>query len=157
MASTRINPHQHFADWHYDIRPELWIALGVTQREYIDKEKTHAMRQAAMAKGMNKAQATAIKAMYSAYAVDADPQYAFEEGDIFHAKRTGQSLQIGKTREMTEVWVLQGQRYTHACQVTLKELVAWLQTGIEPANRQIDKFQSYSEIAKYYVIPGHAC
>lgn len=153
MASTKIDPQHYFADWHYDIRPELWIALGVTRREYINKEATAKLRNAAIENGLGKEKIAKIKSMYSAYAVDEYPQYAFEEGDIFHARHTGQSLQIGKTREMTEVWSLQGQRCTHACHVTLKELATWLRTGIEPDNRRIDKFQSYSEIAKYYVIP----
>jgi hypothetical protein len=157
MKSTKVDPQQHFADWHYDIRPELWIALGVARREYIDKEATSKLRKAAIDNGLSKDKTAHIKSMYSAYSVDESPQYAFQEGDIFHAKRTGQSLQIGKTREMTEVWVLQRQRYTHACQITIKELAAWLQTGLEPANRRIDKSQSYSEIAKYYVIPGRDC
>ncbi len=155
-----IDPEDYFADWHFAIRPELWPALGVTRREYIDREKTKLLRATARSNGESDTMVARLKVTYMAYSVDTNPVYTFEEGDTFYSMCTAAGLQISKHKELIEVWALQCRttdciyygydcKYTYASQMTATEIAGWLKTGNEPINRRIDRNQSWSEIAKY--------
>ena len=79
-----IDPKDHFSAWAYQVIPELWPALGVDRREYVDKEKTRLLRNATRESGeADKANLTRIKVTYLSYVIDAPPNYDFQEGDIF--------------------------------------------------------------------------
>lgn len=149
MSSDKIDPHTYFSGWHFDIRPELWPALGVTRRAFVDKAKTKVLREAARKAGHE--DPSRLKITYFAYAVDDPPALAFEEGDVFYAKRSNSSIQVGKIKELTEVWVRSGAP-THACRLAADELATWLQTGKEPPGKRIHRFESWSEIATYHIL-----
>lgn len=85
--SKVVDPKEYFADWCYEIREPLYPALGVTVRSFIDKEKSSAAREAAIANGMPKTEATKrIKIMYMAHAVSIPPNFDFHEGDVFYRR-----------------------------------------------------------------------
>jgi hypothetical protein len=91
--ATIVNPAQYFKDWHYDIHKSLWSALGVTRREYVDKEKTKAARAAAKMTG-HQGPITRIAIRYLAYAVAERPALDFHEGDVFHPRSGDHWLQV---------------------------------------------------------------
>jgi hypothetical protein len=155
MASQKIDPKHYFSTWHFDIHDALWPALGVERREYVDREKSRLMREKAKAEGTPKEVLARMKSVYYAYAIDEPPQYQMEEGDLFYAKQSPISIQIGKISDDIEVWV-RGNGATYACWLQDNELAGWLRNGIEPKNKRIDRFQSRSEIAKFYVLSPSA-
>lgn len=151
MASQKIDPKHYFSTWHFEIHDALWPALGVGRREFVDREKSRLMREKAKAEGTPKEALARMKSVYYAYAIDEPPQYQLEEGDLFYAKQSPMSIQIGKITDDIEVWV-RGNGPTYACWLRDDELAGWLKNGIEPKNKRIDRFQSRSEIAKFYVL-----
>lgn len=153
MRSRIIDTKNHFQDWYFDIRPELLAALGVTRREYIDREKTKAMREAAKAEGVLKERLASISVKYSAYAVDNPPQYDFHEGDIFYSKNGREGLQVAEIKDEIEVWALSDNRYIGAHRVNEHEFADWLKSGHEPTDSRISRNESWKELAKFYILP----
>lgn len=153
MRSKIVDIKNHFQDWHFEIRPELLAALGVTRREYIDREKTKTMREAAKVEGIPKERLASIAIKYSAHAVDNPPQYDFHEGDIFYSKNGSEGLQVAEIRDEIEVWVLSDNRYIGAHRVNEHEFADWLKSGREPTHSRISRNESWKELAKFYILP----
>lgn len=147
-----IDPSQYFDDWHFDIRPELITALGVSRREYVDREKTRLLRAAAQARGTPADRLAQVKHTYFAYAVGDPPEYDFHEGDVFYS-RHGPTLQVAVPRAVIEVHVLHSYTYLGACRVTAAELAEWLRTGVEPEGKRISRNESWRELAKFHILP----
>lgn len=153
MGSKIVDAKKHFQDWYFEIRPELFAALGVTRREYIDREKTKAKREAAKAEGFPKERLASIAVKYSAHAVENPPQYDFHEGDIFYSKDGRDGLQVGEIKDEIEVWALAENRYVGAHRVNEHEFAEWLRTGREPADSRISRNESWKELARFYILP----
>ena len=82
-----VDPDEHFSGWAYQIEPPHHSALGIRTRYVIDQEKTAPAREAAIILGMSKAEATArIKILRRETVIDPDPDYDFQEGDLFYKK-----------------------------------------------------------------------
>ena len=156
MRSKIVDTKKHFQDWYFDIRPELLAALGVTRREYIDREKTKAIREAAKTEGVPKERLASIAVKYSAHAVDNPPQYDFHEGDIFYSKSGREYLQVAEIKDEIEVWTLSGNRYIGAHRVNEHEFADWLKSGREPTDSRISRNESWKELAKFYILPPDA-
>lgn len=142
----------YFSEWEFEIHRALWPALGVTLREYIDKERTKAAREAAKQHGEDNL--TKIAHRYLAHAVSENPVLDFHEGDIFQSKKTdGVSLQVIALGEYVEVHqiITHSQPRRLAYHATDTELAAWLRTGKEPSSARIGKGQSYSEVLRYSI------
>ena len=89
----KIDAPIHFGDWHFEIRPALWPALGVSLREYVDKEKTKIAKEAAKKRG--ESDLSGISFRYLSHAVAEQPVFDFHEGDVFLSKKSdGVTLQV---------------------------------------------------------------
>ncbi|OZA21661.1 MAG: hypothetical protein B7X93_13625, partial [Hydrogenophilales bacterium 17-61-9] len=89
----KIDALAYFSEWEFEINRALWPALGVTLREYIDKERTKAARDEAKQHGERNL--TKIAHRYLAHAVSESPALDFHEGDVFPSKKCdGVSLQV---------------------------------------------------------------
>lgn len=146
----KIDPLAYFGDWKFEVHRALWPALGVSLREYIDKEPTKAARKAAEQRGEDNVKKIAIRVQ--AHAVSENPVLDFHEGDVFPSKKIeGVTLQVigqGDRIEVHQIIVHSAPRRL-AYHVTDTELAAWLRTGKEPTNARIGKGQSYSEVLRY--------
>lgn len=146
----KIDASIHFGDWHFEIRPALWPALGVSLREYVDREKTKVAKEEAKERG--ESDLSRISVRYLSHAVAEQPIYDFHEGDIFPSKGSnGITLQVVAQGENIEVHqiIIHSTPRRLAHHVTESELAAWLRTGKEPTNTRIGKGQSYSEVLRY--------
>lgn len=146
----KIDAPSHFGDWHFEVRPALWPALGVSLREYVDKEKTKIAK--AEAKKRKESDLSGISILYLSHAVAEHPVLDFHDGDVFPSKKSeGVALQVvaqGENIEVHQIIVRSTPRRL-AYHVTDAELAVWLRTGIEPTNARIGKGQSYSEVLRY--------
>jgi hypothetical protein len=170
QRAQRINPKDYFSSWAYDILPRdpknpsirrehLLSALGVTQREYIDKEKTTAARKHAKSEGRN---ASHVAVTTMEWAVSNPPALDFHEGDIFYPVNFPVTsllpIQVIVVREFLEVHCvhvstvgqLAGWRTTRdsprdAFHILDTELATWLCTGTPPDHGRIGPGASYSE------------
>lgn len=146
----KVDPLAYFGDWEFEVHRALWPALGVTLREYIDKESTKVAREAAKQRGEDNVTRIAIRVL--AHAVSENPVLDFHEGDVFPSKRIeGVALQVICQGERIEVHqiIIHSTPRRLAYHVTDTELAAWLRTGKEPTNARIGKGQSYSEVLRY--------
>jgi hypothetical protein len=146
----KIDAPAYFSEWEFEIHRALWSALGITLREYIDKERTKAAREAAKQHG--EGNLTKIAHRYLAHAVSENPVLDFHEGDVFPSKKSdGVSLQVIAQGEYLEVHqiIIQSPPRRLAFHVTDTELAAWLRTGNKPSNARIGKGQSYSEVLRF--------
>jgi len=146
----KIDAPSHFGDWHFEVHPALRPALGVSLREYVDKDKTKVAKEAAKKRGESDLSGISIR--YLSHAVAEQPVLDFHEGDVFPSKKSdGVTLQVvaqGENIEVHQVIVHSTPRRL-AYHVTDAELAAWLRTGKEPTNTRIGKGQSYSEVLRY--------
>jgi len=156
VRAKKIIPAENFTAWHFDIRPELWPAMGVTLREYVDAAATKVLRKRAKAAGVEESKLVDIAHRVMLYALDAPPNYAFDEGDVFYAKHGNACIQIGKSRDaVIEVWVLDAGKYRYACHVAdAAAVAAWLESGQEPAGTRIHRYSSFTELARLSVFPA---
>lgn len=146
----KIDAPTHFAGWHFEVRPALWPALGVSLREYVDKEKTKTAKEAAKSRG--ESDSSGISVRYLSHAIAEHPVFDFHEGDVFTSKKSdGITLQVVTQGENIEVHqiIIHSTPRRLAYHVTDAELAAWLRTGKEPTNARIGKGQSYSEVLRY--------
>jgi len=146
----KVDPLAYFGDWEFEVHRALWPALGVTLREYIDKEPTKVAREAAKQRGEDNVKRIAIRVL--AHAVSENPVLDFHEGDVFPSRKIeGVTLQVIGQGERIEVHqiIIHSTPRRLAYQVTDTELAAWLRTGKEPTNARIGKGQSYSEVLRY--------
>lgn len=146
----KIDPPAYFGDWEFEVHRALWPALGVSLREYIDKEPTRVAREAAKQRGEENVTRIAIRVL--AHAVSENPVLDFHEGDVFPSKKSnGVTLQVIGQGERIEVHqiIIHSTPRRLAYHVTDAELSAWLRTGKEPTNARIGKGQSYSEVLRY--------
>lgn len=150
LKFQKINALDYFSEWEFEVHRALWPALGVSLREYIDKERTQAAREAA--KQLGEDNLTKIAIRYLAHAVSEIPVLEFHEGDVFPSKkRGGVSLQVIAQGEYIEVHqiIIHSPPRRLAYHVTDTELATWLQTGNEPSNARIGRGQSYSEVLRF--------
>lgn len=147
----KIDPEHYFSGWQFEIRSALWPALGVTQREYVDRPKTKAARQRAMAAGKTRKEAARIKITYTAYVVADSPQYTFEDGDIFYRRGAhGENgIQIGPVRDQVEVLTFEPPQYTALYQMSARAVAEMLRTGINTASAPLPRTESYRYLTRY--------
>ena len=155
-ASIIDDPNVYFGSWKYVVHKALWPALGVTLREYVDKEKAKALRAEAKRHGHRY-----VAPMYLAYAVSKPPVLDFHEGDIFFSARNSLlALQVVARRKLVEVHQIMvreeaGEEVTGdlrlAYQLIDDEFAEWLKTGAVPAHAQIDAAKSYSEVLRFSI------
>lgn len=148
----KVDASIHFGDWYFEVRPALWPALGVSLREYVDKEKTKMAKEEAQNRGEKNISGISIR--YLSHAVAEQPAFDFHEGDVFPSKKMdGVTLQVVAQSENIEVHqiIIHSTPRRLAYHVTDAELAAWLRTGKEPTNARIGKGQSYSEILRYSI------
>lgn len=152
--AIHIDPRVHFLAWSYRVIPELWPALGVEQREFIDKEKTRQRRNVALNSGeADKANLTRIKVTYLSYVIDTPPKYGFQEGDLFYRQDLSNALQVVVDDDGLEVHLIESQKRLRAFHISPEQLATWLKTGIEPQEAHISRFQSKREIWKFILEP----
>jgi hypothetical protein len=147
-----IDAPAYFSEWEFEIHRALWPALGVTQREYIDKERTKEAREKAKQNG--EANVSHIAIRYLAHAVSEIPLLDFHEGDTFASKKNSNVVvQVISKGEYVEVHqtTIQPQPRRQAFHVTDTELAEWLRTGHKPPNARIAKGQSYSEVLRFSI------
>src|SRR3989339_331675 len=136
----KVDPLAYFGDWEFEVHRALWPALGVDQREYIDKEPTKAAREAAKQQGEDNLTKIAIRVL--AHAVSENPVLDFHDGDVYPSKKSnGVTLQVIAQGERIEVHqiIIHSPPRRLAYHVTDTELAAWLRTGKEPVNARIGK------------------
>jgi hypothetical protein len=150
------DPNLYFGSWEYLIHKALWPALGVSLREYVDKEKAKVLRTEAKRHGHRY-----VAPMYLAYAVSKPPVFDFQEGDLFlSARNPFQSLQVVARRKLLEVHKIVVREEARnevkdflrlAYQLIDDEFAEWLQTGVAPAHAQIDAAKSYSDVLRFSI------
>ena len=146
------DPKKYFSSWEYNIIPTFWAVLGITRREYINKEKTKKARQKAANEGKNKEYIKKIKVKYFAYARSKQIVYDFHEGDIFYRKQPNDEssgVQISLIRDQIEVYEFTHNRYKSVLRISETQLAEWLKTGIKPAKCQIPVTESWHELSRY--------
>ncbi|MDP2794342.1 MAG: hypothetical protein Q8O25_09740 [Sulfurisoma sp.] len=155
QRATRIdNPTQYFASWVYQVDKVLWPALGVSLREYVDKEKSAVLRKSLEARGVDSGGKRLPTAMFMAYAVGNPPVFDFHEGDIFFSKQPGHlPIQVVAKRKFIEVHQVDNQPNGHrnAYQLIDSELAEWLRKGSVPRHARIDAAQSYSDVLRFCI------
>lgn len=150
------DPNAYFGSWEYVVHKALWPALGVTLREYVDKEKARILRAEAKRLGHQY-----VAPMYLAYAISKPPLLDFQEGDIFYSARNPLlALQVVTRRKLLEVHQITvckeaGEEVKEvprlAYQLIDDELAEWIQTGVVPVHAQIDAAKSYSEVLRFSI------
>lgn len=138
------DPVEHFARWAYSIEKAHWAALGVALREFIDKDKTAAARDAARAAGHDDDYVKRIAYRHLAYADAGVDRTEFNEGDLFHHKSEKRAIQVVKLADLIEVHeIILGQApRRHAYRVTADDLASWLRDGNAPSHARIPPMQS---------------
>jgi hypothetical protein len=154
------DPVIYFIKWSFVIRKPLWPALGVSLREYVDKERSAVLRTKAKNSGFE-GSVKQFTVKYLAYAVSSPPAYDFEEGDVFYsANNKLTALQVVARRKLLEVHLVevpqqvmdtQSVPYRSAYQLIDAELADWLHTGVVPIHARIDAAQSYSDILRFNI------
>ncbi|MFT3758460.1 hypothetical protein [Thauera sp.] len=145
LKHTKIDdPREFFSAWHYVIRPELWPALGVTLREYIDPAPTKRAREAALAKGLDKKAVARISVTIMCYASAGRDAIEFHEGDIFYGQGSSdpalQVLRVGRYLEVHAIDKLTPSRSPY--RITADEFADWLETGAVPTHGRIAPMES---------------
>lgn len=151
----RLDPVKYFDSWVYSIRKPLWSALGVSLREYVDKEKSAVLRASLQSNNVGKSRAEAISAKYMAYAVGNPPVFDFHEGDLFYSAAGGfPAIQVVAKRKLVEVHhiFVDPTACRRAYQLVDEELADWLKTGICPEHARIDAAQSYSDVLRFGIV-----
>lgn len=172
------NPAAIFESWAFTIKPVLWSALGIQQREFIDSVKSETYRLAWEKQnpryetlksiffrkrqvevqdhpdweewGILQDNRLKVQARYLAYVVTDPIEYDFHEGDVFWSRDGFHYLQvISDSDDLLEV---KFKVSTVVCGywITSAQLAHWLKTGDVPIQGAIGKHQSRSEIARYY-------
>lgn len=156
--STSIidDPNVYFGSWEYVVHKALWPALGVTLREYVDKEKAKILREEAKRHGHRY-----VAPMYLAYAISKPRVLDFQEGDLFFSARNPLlALQVVARRKLLEIHQVMVRKDAEeevkgalrlAYQLIDDEFAEWLQTGVVPAHAQIDAAKSYSEVLRFSI------
>lgn len=155
-SSIIDDPNVYFSSWKYLVHKALWPALGVTLREFVDKEKARVLRTEAKRHGHRY-----VAPMYLAYAVSTPPALDFQEGDLFFSARNPLLvLQVVARRKLLEVHQIMVREEAGeevkgslrlAYQLIDDEFAEWLQTGVVPAHAQIDAAKSYSEVLRFSI------
>lgn len=152
QRATRVDPNQYFSSWVYRVDKPLWPALGVSLREYVDKEKTTALRNSMQRSGTEHGGCALPTVKVMAYAVGNPPFLDFHEGDIFFPKRPELPLiQVVAKRKLVEVHQIDNQPncLRRAYQLIDTELIEWLRDGVVPQHARIDAARSYSEVLRF--------
>lgn len=154
QRATRIDPIDYFASWAYEVSKALWPALGVSLREYVDKNKSAALRSSLAMEGYGTRGSNLPTVKYLAYAVGDPPTFDFHEGDLFFPK--GQSLlplQVVAIRKLIEVHQVDTRpnRLRLSYQLINTELADWLREGVVPQYARIDASQSYSDVLRFSI------
>lgn len=160
--SLRVTPNDYFKSWRFEIPKPLWSALGVTQREFVDTEKTKRARQQAAASGLDADSVKRVSIKYLAYAVFKIPDFDFHVGDVFRHESGTCWVQVvalcsAGLIEAHYVRPLSDQEdlltKTRAAYVLPPvELAAWLELGETPESRRIGMGQSKSDRLRYQII-----
>lgn len=140
------DPVAHFAAWAFSIEKAHWPALGVELREFIDKDKTTAARQAARDAGHNDEYVKRIAHRHLCYSDAGVDRTEFHEGDLFHHKSEPRAVQVVKLADLIEVHeiTLQPPARRHAYRITADELASWLKDDQTPSHARIVPMQSGS-------------
>lgn len=146
-AKRMEDPAGHFAAWEYDIRKELWPALGVTLRQYIDKPATKEARSRAQERGLLPRDIKRIKVRLHAYAFGGDHSFAFAEGDTFFHRTQPLAVQVVRTVENLEIHLIfLDANHRIAYRVSDDELAEWLQTGTIPEHARLTPLESAAPV-----------
>ena len=155
-ASVVGDPNIYFGSWEYVIHKALWPALGVSLREYVDKDRSKALRAEAKIHGHRY-----VAPKYLAYAASNPPALDFQEGDLYFSVRNSlMALQVVSRRKLLEVHQIifsqePGEDVKRSLRLAYQliddEFAEWLQTGVVPAHAQIDAAQSYSEVLRFSI------
>lgn len=154
QRTTRIDPTEYFAHWAYRIEKALWPALGVSLREYVDKEKSAALRKAAK-NGSGITSSTGATVKFLAYAVGDPPVLDFHEGDLFFSScQKLPAIQVVAKRKLIEVHEVDISSGTgrRAYQLIDTELATWLCCGCAMDHARIDAAQSYSDVLRFSIV-----
>lgn len=131
---TPVDPETYFRLWAYVIHPYHYQALGVSLRDYVDREKTKAARARGAEQGLTHAQCLKIASTYRCYVVDNPPAYDFSEGALFTPRcAASPCLQVFDGPGYLEVHAITtnpARRRLFA--LGADDLAAWLETGTEP-------------------------
>lgn len=132
----KIDPVIYFNGWAYEIKEPHWPAFGIQLREYIQKEKTAALRAEMLEKGVSKTEIGRYKIMYLAYAIGEPRDYDFHEGDLFSRVSDGSFIQvtavISKQIEAHIGVIGRGDIKRIGYSLASHELEDWLRTGSVP-------------------------
>lgn len=161
QVGLKIDPDTYFAGWAFEMTKHfhisdsrhLWSALGVTLREYVDKEKTRLAKLAAEKRKEPQRDIDRIKIRYMAWAVAPVPVLDFHEGDLFYSSRGDAPIQVVAIRDFLEVHriLVQQTPPRQAFQMADTELVEWLRSGDTPLHAQISPDLSYSNTLRYSI------
>ena len=156
------DPVIYFQSWKYLVHKALWPALGVSLREYVDKEKAKVLKAEAKRLGQKY-----VAPLYLAYARTDPPVFDFQEGDLFFSSQnSSRALQVIARRKLLEVHQIflheepkdEGSSSSRlAYQLIDGEFAEWLRTGLVPAYAQIDAAKSYSDVLRFSIalpLPG---
>jgi hypothetical protein len=154
QRATRVDPINYFASWAYGVSKALWPALGVSLREYVDQDKSTALRSSLAKEGHGSRGSNLPTVKYLAYAVGDPPTFDFHEGDLFFPKGQGLlAVQVVAIRKLIEVHQVDtcpnGLRSSY--QIVDTELADWLREGVAPQHARIDASQSYSEVLRFSI------
>jgi hypothetical protein len=138
------DPVTHFEHWAFCIKKAHWAALGVAQREFVDRDKTKAAKKAAKSAGYDEEYVKRIAHRYLSYSDAGVERSEFHEGDLFHHKTEPRALQIAKMGDFIEVHEihLEEPKERHAYRVTADELASWLKDGNRPSIARITPSES---------------
>lgn len=149
LQSRKISdPAKLFSTWRYIIRKELWPALGVTLREYIDREPTKRAREAAVERGLDKKTVARISITFMSYAASGPDAADFHEGDIFYpVNAEDPALQVVRVGHYVEVHSIGKESPPRTpYRITPDELVAWLEFGEVPTHGRIQPIESGANV-----------
>lgn len=149
----KVDPEKYFGEWSYKIEKYHWPAFGVALREFIDKEQTKPIRDAAIANGMSKSEASKLSVKYLAHAVSTPPLLDFHDGDIFYSQHGYLPIQVVAKYKFIEVHRINiaNPLPRQAFQLIDSELADWLRTGTEPCHSRITANLSYSDSFRFSI------
>lgn len=154
QRAIRINPSEYFSHWAYRIEKALWPALGVSLREYVDKEKSAALRKL-VGECSGSASSSGSTVKFLAYAVGDPPVLDFHEGDLFFSNSQElPPIQVVAKRKLIEVHEIDISSSTgrRAYQLIDTELATWLCCGCALDHARIDAAQSYSDVLRFSIV-----
>lgn len=161
QIGLKIAPDAYFAGWAYEMTKHFnipdsrhfWSALGVSQREYVDQDKTALAKRAATERGEPKQDIDRIKIRHLAWAVAPLPNFDFHEGDLFYSTRGDAPIQVVAIRDLIEVHriLVTVSPPRQAFQIIETELADWLRNGEMPSHARIGPDLSYSDTLRFSI------